>query len=85
MFNPDPTIVWEGKKFPCREALARIKEILAFKVDLTKGKYVRKEVAITFSPQTGYYVVYETTVNRSHEGDALEDGFVARKGFRNGA
>lgn len=83
MPNPDLTLVWEGKKFPCKEALARIKEILAFKVDLTNGKHMRKEVAITFSPDTGYYVIYETIVTRSSEGDALDDGFVARKRFIN--
>jgi hypothetical protein len=78
-----PAIVWVGKKFPCREALNVIMHELSFHVDLTKGKIARKEIAITFNPRTGYYVVYETTVNRDIHGTALENGFVAETGATN--
>lgn len=77
----EAVILWEGKEFPCEDALGVIQESLKYEIELSKGKKVRREVAITFSPTTGYYVIYYTDVTRNSDGEALNNGFVAKQGF----
>ena len=78
----DAVILWEGKELSS-DALARIKEELAFTDKADNGNTVQNEIAITFSHATGYYIVYKKTFYRNSGRTALSDGFVARTGFQN--
>jgi len=76
----EAVILWEGKEFPCEEALEAIKRSLEYELNLSQGKQITREVAITFSKSTGFYVIYYTEVTCA-DGEALNNGFVAKQGF----
>ncbi len=81
----DRVLLWEGKEFPTDEAIEKIKRSLSFQSGpaASNGNTTNNEIAITYDQQSGYWVVYETTVYRDKNGTALTDGFVARQRFVN--
>jgi len=74
-------LIWEGKQFPCSEAVKRIREELTAAKDagsVRQGNVMEKEIAISFHHQTLYFLVHSATVYSTFAGFSKSDGFVAR-------